>query len=76
VFVHTENGFERVGEGAQDAMSFTIAGPDRFLMSGHPEPGSAGPAHLGLTESTDGGRSWQTLSLEGTSGVALEIPRT
>jgi len=74
VFVHSENGFERVGDGAQDAMSFTIAGPDRFLMSGHPEPDSSGPAHLGLTESTDGGRTWQTLSLEGEADFhALEV---
>jgi hypothetical protein len=74
VFVHAENGFERVGDGAQDAMSFTIAGPDRFLMSGHPEPDSSGPAHLGLAESTDGGRSWQTLSLEGEADFhALEV---
>jgi hypothetical protein len=74
VFVHADNGFERVGDGAQDAMSFTIAGPDRFLMSGHPEPDSSGPAHLGLAESTDGGRSWQTLSLEGEADFhALEV---
>jgi hypothetical protein len=74
VFVHADNGFERVGDAAQDAMSFTIAGPDRFLMSGHPEPGSSGPAHLGLAESTDGGRSWQTLSLEGEADFhALEV---
>lgn len=74
LFVHAESGFERVGEGGQDAMSFTVAGPDRFLMSGHPEPGSSGPAHLGLAESTDGGRSWQTLSLEGEADFhALEV---
>lgn len=65
VFVQTDDGFERLGDGTQDAMSFTIAGPDRFLMSGHPSPGSSGPAHLGLAESTDGGRTWQALSLEG-----------
>ena len=74
VFVHAEDGFERVGDGAQDAMSFTIAGPDRFLMSGHPEPDSSVPPHLGLAESTDGGRSWQTLSLEGEADFhALEV---
>lgn len=74
VFVHTDNGFERVGDSAQDTMSFTIAGPDRFLMSGHPAPDSAGPAHLGLAESTDAGRTWQTLSLEGEADFhALEV---
>jgi hypothetical protein len=74
VFAHTENGFQRVGEGTQDTMSFTIAGPDRFLISGHPAPESEGPAHLGLTESTDAGRSWQPLSLEGEADFhALEV---
>lgn len=65
VFAHTEDGFERVSDEAHDAMSFTIAGPDRFLMSGHPAPDSSGPPHLGLAESTDGGRTWRTVSLEG-----------
>jgi hypothetical protein len=74
VFVHAEGDFDRVGKGTQDTMSFTIAGPDRFLISGHPAPGSGGPAHLGLTESTDGGRSWQPLSLEGEADFhALEV---
>jgi hypothetical protein len=74
VFVHAEDGFERVGDGTQDTMSFTIAGPDRFLMSGHPAPDSSGPPHLGLAESTDGGRTWQTLSLEGEADFhALEV---
>lgn len=65
LFVQEADGFERVGKGRQDMMSFTIAGPDHFLISGHPEPGTGAPAHLGLTESTDGGRSWRALSLEG-----------
>ncbi len=65
VFALGADGFERVGEGRFDAMSFTIAAPDRFLMSGHPEPGGVGPANLGLTESTDAGRTWQSISLEG-----------
>ena len=65
LFVQAEDGFQRVGDDQQDLMSFTIAEPDRFLMSGHPGPGSDGPPHLGLTESRDGGESWQSLSLEG-----------
>ena len=74
VFVLADDGFERVGDGAQDTMSFTIAGPDRFLISGHPAPESGGPAHLGLTESTDAGRTWQPLSLEGEADFhALEV---
>lgn len=65
LFALGADGFERVGEGRFDAMSFAIAGPDRFLMSGHPEPGSGKPAHLGLSESTDKGRTWSSSSLEG-----------
>jgi photosystem II stability/assembly factor-like uncharacterized protein len=65
VFALGADGFERVGEERFDAMSFTIAGPDRFLMSGHPDPGAGGPAHFGLSESTDTGRTWRSLSLEG-----------
>lgn len=65
VFALGADGFERVGEERFDAMSFTIAGPDRFLMSGHPDPGAGGPAHFGLSESTDTGRTWKSISLEG-----------
>lgn len=49
----------------QDFMGFTVAGPNRFLASGHPGPDQDGPADVGLIQSTDGGRSWQTLSLAG-----------
>ena len=55
----------RVGEGQQDTMGFTIAGPRHFLASGHPAPGEGGPDHLGLVESTDAGVTWTTLSLPG-----------
>ena len=43
VFALGADGFERMGEERLDAMSFTIADADRFLMSGHPEPGAGGP---------------------------------
>lgn len=56
---------ERVGDELQDTMGFTVVGPDRFLASGHPPPGDAGPPHLGLIESTDGGQSWREVSLAG-----------
>jgi hypothetical protein len=56
---------ERVGEGTQDTMGFTVAGPDHFLASGHPGPGEPGPSHLGLIESTDGGETWREVSLRG-----------
>ena len=55
----------RMGEGRQDTMGFTIAGPRHFLASGHPAPGGGGPDHLGLVESTDAGVTWTTLSLPG-----------
>ena len=34
---------ERVGEGLQDTMGFSVVGPDHFLASGHPAPGEGGP---------------------------------
>ncbi|MDP8976542.1 MAG: exo-alpha-sialidase, partial [Actinomycetota bacterium] len=62
---------ERVGNLVQDTMGFTVVGPDHFLASGHPDlddqrlrkPGR--PPLLGLIESTDGGRSWELVSLLG-----------
>lgn len=59
---------ERVGASFQDTMGFTVAGPDRFLGSGHPDVPSrrAGqPPLLGLIESTDAGKTWENLSLSG-----------
>ncbi|HEX6229962.1 MAG TPA: hypothetical protein VFZ41_10935 [Solirubrobacterales bacterium] len=55
----------RVGDGTQDTMGFTVAGPDRFFGSGHPGPNEAGPPHLGLIESRDAGRNWRNVSLAG-----------
>ena len=62
---------ERVGKLVQDTMGFTVVGADHFLASGHPDlndkrlrkPGR--PPLLGLIESTDGGRTWEPLSLLG-----------
>jgi photosystem II stability/assembly factor-like uncharacterized protein len=60
---------ERVANRMQDTMGFTIIGPDRFLGSGHPDQIQARdeglPPLLGLIESTDGGKSWQPISLLG-----------
>lgn len=57
---------EQVAGRTQDFMGFAIAGPDRFLGSGHPGPNDTDqPAHLGLIESTDAGQSWRPLSLSG-----------
>lgn len=56
---------ERVGSSTQDTMGFTVAGPDRFLGSGHPGLGEDGPPNLGLIESTNGGGNWSEVSLPG-----------
>lgn len=54
-----------VGDSLQDTMGFTVVGPDRFLGSGHPGPGEAGPPLLGLIASEDAGRAWSPVSLSG-----------
>ncbi len=59
---------ERIGVSLQDTMGFTVAGPDHFLGSGHPdlEASRQGqPGRLGLIESTDAGATWTALSLSG-----------
>jgi photosystem II stability/assembly factor-like uncharacterized protein len=58
-------GSERIADRYQDTMGFTIAGPDLFLASGHPDPREPGPAHLGLITSTDRARTWNTVALSG-----------
>jgi hypothetical protein len=49
----------------QDYMGFTVAGPGHYLASGHPGADQDAPGNLGLIESTDGGESWETVSLAG-----------
>lgn len=62
---------ERMGQLIQDTMGFTIAGPNRFLGSGHPDLlndtilAADDPPLLGLIESTDGGGTWDGRSLQG-----------
>ncbi len=65
VFRQTDGGFERVADRWQDTMAFTVAGPDHFLASGHPDLREDRPPHLGLVESTDAAETWDPLSLEG-----------
>ena len=54
-----------VGRERFDTMGFTVAGPNRFLASGHPDLTSDRAPHLGLIESADAANNWTTLSLEG-----------
>ena len=57
---------ERIGDSYRDTMGFTVAGPDHFLGSGHPDVAglqAGDPTRLGLTESTDGGLTWAIQSL-------------
>jgi hypothetical protein len=57
----------RVADRYQDTMGFSVAGPDRFLGSGHPDfkKDPDLPPLLGLIESTDAGQTWEPISLLG-----------
>jgi hypothetical protein len=57
---------EPVGESRQDTMGFTIAAPDHFLGSGHPDNLDEPPL-LGLIESFDRGETWKPISLVGSA---------
>lgn len=61
-----EAGPERIGP-LVDLMGFTVAGPDHFYASGHPGAGTDLPQPVGLIESTDGGRTWTSVSRGGES---------
>lgn len=66
VFAIPEQGkAKRIGNHHQDTMGFTIVGPKHFLASGHPSERENLPNPLGLIESTDGGKTWKSLSLSG-----------
>lgn len=55
----------RIADRFQDTMGFTVAGPDLFLGSGHPDPREDSPPHLGLILSKDRAETWQPISLRG-----------
>ena len=61
----------RVDAPEQDLMGFSVAGADRFFASGHPGPAQDLPPALGLIESTDRGRTWRSLSLQGEADFHL-----
>lgn len=63
--VWSEAGVERVSESTADFMGFTVGPDGTFYGSGHPGRGEAGPSSVGLIRSTDGGRSWEPVSLSG-----------
>lgn len=71
VFRLADGRVQHAGPLIQDTMGFTVAGPDRFLGSGHPDLRNdtilkAGDRPLlGLIESTDRATTWQGLSLQG-----------
>ena len=66
-----ESSATRVDAPEQDLMGFSVAGPDRFVASGHPGPDMDAPGNLGFIESTDRGRTWKTLSLAGEADLHL-----
>ena len=66
-----ESSATRVDAPEQDLMGFSVAGPDRFVASGHPGPGTDAPANLGMIESTDRGGTWKSLSLSGEADLHL-----
>ena len=58
----------RIGTSYQDTMGFTVAGPNHFIGSGHPDvPGrlNGQPSLLGLIESANAGLTWTVRSLSG-----------
>ncbi|MDQ8706535.1 exo-alpha-sialidase [Streptomyces sp. LHD-70] len=56
-----------VGDSKDDFMGFTVAQKNTFYASGHPAPDAEGHADKGLIRSTDGGKTWKSLSLSGES---------
>jgi photosystem II stability/assembly factor-like uncharacterized protein len=63
----------RVADRYQDTMGFTVAGPDRFLGSGHPDfqKDPDLPPLLGLIKSEDAGQNWQSVSMLGEADFHL-----
>jgi photosystem II stability/assembly factor-like uncharacterized protein len=64
----------RNGAFGKEVSSLAFGGPDKLYGSGHPDQ-SAGqlPAFLGLITSTDGGRTWQTISRAGLSDLHVML---
>lgn len=62
----------RFGNSTQDIMGFSVLDKDRFIGSGHPDPSQSLPPNLGLIESRDAGKSWETRS---SSRAFSTVPR-
>lgn len=63
-----------VGDERRDVMGFSVEAPGRYVGSGHPDVRRGGPSSVGFIRSTDGGRSWSTISLEGQADLhAIEV---
>lgn len=65
-------GAERVGQSYRDVMGLAVLGPDDLVVSGHPDAAGmrAGePGRLGLLRSTDGGTTWDSVSLSGSADL-------
>lgn len=83
VVIAAHGGLFRAAEGdaaaratgdARDAMGFTVAGPRRYVASGHPAPGADEPGSVGLIRSTDAGATWDPVSLAGEADLhVLEV---
>jgi hypothetical protein len=71
LFIVRDGGARRVADRYQDTMGFTVAGPDHFMASGHPDfrdpklLKADRPPLLGLVESRDAGHTWEPASLLG-----------
>lgn len=55
----------RVADRWQDTMGFTVAAPDVFYGSGHPDAREDSPALLGFIVSRDRANTWQPVALSG-----------
>ncbi len=84
ILVAAHNGMFRAEEGAtratavgderRDVMGFSVEAPGSYVGSGHPDPRRGGPSSVGFIRSTDGGRNWSTISLQGQADLhAIEV---
>ena len=70
--LRTEEGSGSVSE----ALVLRFTGPNEALASGHPAAGGDLPPALGLIRTTDGGRTWSSVSELGTADFhAIELSR-